>query len=52
MTELTNMQLSTEDVVVKYLQSEGFLDNEYAYVGMQKFKLNEPPEGLSNAEDA
>lgn len=37
--DLTNTQVNTQDTVVKYLQSEGFLDKEYAYVGMQRFSL-------------
>ena len=44
--ELAKNQVNTEDTVIKYLQSEGFIGQEYAYVGMQRFKLNHPPEGL------
>lgn len=38
--EIVSTQLSVEETVVKYLRSEGFIDNDYAYVGMQRFKLN------------
>lgn len=38
--EVVKTQLSTEETVVKYLRSEGFIDNDYAYIGMQRFKIN------------
>ena len=38
--EIVATQLSVEETVVKYLRSEGFIDNDYAYVGMQRFKVN------------
>jgi hypothetical protein len=44
--EMTANQSNTEETVVKYLRSEGFIDDEYAYVGMQRFSLRKPPEGL------
>ena len=44
--EVATNQINTEDTVIKYLQSEGFIGKEYAYVGMQRFKLNHPPEGF------
>jgi len=40
--ELTAAQVNTENTVIKYLQSEGFISKEYAYIGMQRFALNEP----------
>ena len=39
-TEIVDTQISTEDTVIKYLQNEGFLDDEYAYVGMQRFGMD------------
>lgn len=44
--ELATNQVNTEDTVIKYLQSEGFLEKDYAYVGMQRFSLKHLPEGL------
>ena len=38
--EVVATQLSVEETVVKYLQSEGFIDRDYAYIGMQRFKIN------------
>ena len=38
--EVVETQLNVEETVVKYLRSEGFIDNDYAYIGMQRFKLN------------
>ena len=40
--EIVSTQLNVEETVVKYLRSEGFIDNDYAYVGMQRFKINSP----------
>lgn len=40
--EIANKQINTESIVTKYLQSEGFIDAEYAYVGMQQFSINLP----------
>ena|ERR1035437_280033 len=48
--ELARNQTNTEDIVIKYLQSEGFLGKEYAYVGMQRFKMNHPPKGFTNED--
>jgi hypothetical protein len=48
--ELVKSQANTEDTVIKYLQSEGFIGQEYAYVGMQRFKLNHPPKGFTNED--
>ena len=49
--ELATTQVNTEDVVIKYLRSEGFIDEEYAYVGMQRFSLRQPPKGFTNEEE-
>lgn len=49
--ELTTTQLNTEDTVVKYLRGEGFIDEEYAYVGMQRFSLKNPPKGFTNENE-
>jgi len=38
--EVTSNQVNTEETVVKYLRSEGFIDEDYAYIGMQRFKIN------------
>jgi hypothetical protein len=38
--EVVATQLSVEETVVKYLRSEGFIDDDYAYIGMQRFKIN------------
>ena len=40
--DLASTQANTEGMVIKYLQSEGFLGEEYAYVGMQRFSLKHP----------
>ncbi len=37
--EVVDNQINTEDTVLKYLTDEGFLDDEYAYIGMQQFAL-------------
>ena len=49
--EVASNQVNTEDTVIKYLRSEGFIDDEkeYAYVGMQRFRIGQ--EGF-NAEEA
>ena len=48
--EVTGTHVKLEDVVIKYLKAEGFIDNDYAYIGMQRFKMkgknNEEDEGL------
>ena len=41
--EVVDNQINTEDTVIKYLTGEGFLDDEYAYIGMQQFAIK-PPE--------
>lgn len=38
--EVVTTQLNVNQTVVKYLRSEGFIDNDYAYIGMQRFKIN------------
>jgi hypothetical protein len=45
------LQTNTEDTVIKYLQSEGFLGRDYAYIGMQRFRLNKPPKGFTNENE-
>lgn len=50
--EMTENQFKTETTVIKYLQSEGFIEKEYIYVGMQRFSLKNPPkEFLESDED-
>lgn len=49
--DLAKNQVNTEETIVKYLQEEGFIGIEYAYVGMQKFDLQHPPKGLLDAEE-
>jgi hypothetical protein len=43
-TEIEAFQLKTQETVIRYLQSEGFIDEEYAYVGMQRFELKNEPD--------
>jgi hypothetical protein len=50
--EITSNQVNTEETVIKYLQSEGFIGKDYAYVGMQRFNLQKPPEGFTNDEES
>ena len=43
--EIVTNQINTEDTVIKYLKSEGFLNDNFpddgeAYVGMQQFALD------------
>jgi hypothetical protein len=49
--ELKENQSKTEHTVIKYLQSEGFVGKEYVYVGMQRFNLKKPPEGLLGEDE-
>lgn len=35
-----------EQTVIRYLQGEGFIGEEYAYVGLQRFDLKNLPEEL------
>lgn len=44
--ELEANNESAEKIVIRYLQNEGFIDEEYAYVGMQQLDLRKPPLGL------
>ncbi len=44
--ELKANQSNTENMVIKYMQSEGFIEKEYVYVGMQRFNLKNPPKGF------
>lgn len=48
---LTSAHLSSEDAIVKYLRSEGFIDAEYAYIGMQKFEVDDLIDGLDGMGD-
>ena len=51
-TALTSAHLNTEETIIKYLRGEGFIDDEYAYVGLQKFELgNLNLEGLDDDEN-
>jgi hypothetical protein len=50
--EMASNQVNTEDTVIKYLRSEGWIDEEYAYVGMQRFSLKQPPKGFTNEKDS
>ncbi len=34
---------SAENVIIKYLQSEGFIGEEFIYIGLQRFDLQHPP---------
>ena len=34
---------AVEKTVTRYLQAEGFINNEYVYVGMQTLKLDDLP---------
>ena len=45
--EVAGTHVNLEEVVSKYLKAEGFIDNGYAYIGMQKFGLK----GHTNEED-
>lgn len=47
MEQMEETQEYTEKMVVSYLQKEGFIGEEYVYVGMQQFDLkNIPPDFL------
>lgn len=48
--DLAKNQANIEDTVIGYLQSEGFVGEEYAYVGMQRFCMRHPPKGFRNGE--
>ena len=45
--ELATNQINTEETIIKYLKSEGFLGEEYAYVGMQRFAIRNHPKGFT-----
>lgn len=48
MDDMNERQAATEEVVIRYLQQEGFIDEEYVYVGMQQFNLGQiPPDFLT-----
>lgn len=49
---LVENQVNTEDTVIKYLRNEGFIEEEYAYVGMQRFSLRKPPKGFTDETDS
>jgi hypothetical protein len=44
MNELEANGESAENVIIKYLQSEGFIGEEFIYIGLQRFDLQNPPE--------
>lgn len=47
MADMESNQAATEETVIRYLQQEGFIDEEYVYVGMQQFDLGKiPPDFL------
>lgn len=48
MDEVEANGLSAEETVIRYLQGEGFIDEEFVYVGLQRFDLQNPPRGLDN----
>jgi hypothetical protein len=39
-----------QPIVIRYLQSEGFIDKEYIYIGLQEIDLQDPPDGLTYEE--
>lgn len=39
--ELQEKGLATEKTILNYLRSEGFIDKNYAYIGLQRFDGNE-----------
>ena len=47
---LVSNQVNTEDTVIKYLRSEGFIKEEYVYVGMQRFTIKIHPKGFTRNE--
>lgn len=50
MADMESNQAATEEVVIRYLQQEGFIDEEYVYVGMQQFDLGKiPPDFMEEA---
>lgn len=50
MADMENYQAATEETVIRYLQQEGFIDEEYVYVGMQQFDLGKiPPDFMEGA---
>jgi hypothetical protein len=48
--EMSQNQVNTEIVVTKYLKSEGFIGEKYAYVGMQKLNLKNLPDNFNFEE--
>lgn len=50
MKEVETNGMSTEKVVIKYLRGEGFIGDEYFYVGMQRFDVKNPPNDLMCGE--
>jgi hypothetical protein len=44
--EAASNGLSAEDTVIRYLQGEGFLGEEFVYLGLQRFDKNNLPDGL------
>jgi hypothetical protein len=41
MDELNRTKEISEEFIIKYLRREGFIENEYLYVGLQDIKLSE-----------
>lgn len=48
---LTSAHLTKEEAIIKYLKGEGFIDEEYAYVGMQKFEIDNLIDGLEGLDN-
>lgn len=49
--KITETQIKVEQTVVKYLQNEGFIDNDCAYIGIQKFKIKSNDNNEETPED-
>jgi len=48
--EMTENCQKAKPVVIRYLQSEGFLGADYVYVAIQELDLQNPPDGLQCGE--
>ncbi len=46
MEEMEKNGESAETVIIRYLQNEGFIGEEFVYVGLQRFDLQNPPDGM------
>jgi hypothetical protein len=45
--EMEDNNKKAEKIIIKYLQSEGFIGTEYVYVGLQTFNLKRLPNDLN-----